>query len=133
MTEVIVYVDSSAHLKLVLVESESDAYEAYVDKALASADRIVSSALLTTEFGRAARAAGVFVHDIDRALARVSLIAVSDERLREAAVLVPHTLRSLDAIHLASATHVAADAMVVYDERLSKAARSAGFEVVQPE
>lgn len=41
-------------------------------------------------------------------------------------------LRALDAIHLASALTVDAEAMLVYDRRLSEGARLAGLSVLAP-
>jgi uncharacterized protein len=54
--------------------------------------------------------------------------------VEKAASLVPEELRSLDAIHLASALSVREDltALVAYDSRLCSAARDAGIEVISP-
>jgi uncharacterized protein len=49
------------------------------------------------------------------------------------APLLPGHLRSADAIHLATALRVDARAMVVYDEELQAAARTAGMTVVSPQ
>ena len=64
----------------------------------------------------------------------VALVAIDDAVLVRAADLVPTTLRSLDAIHLATAHHVREDldSMIVYDERLAAAAREAGLIVEAP-
>jgi predicted nucleic acid-binding protein len=48
------------------------------------------------------------------------------------APLLPGRLRSADAIHLATALRVDAHAMVVYDEELSSAAKTAGIRVLSP-
>lgn len=58
-----------------------------------------------------------------------------ERRIGEAAAAVdPATLRSLDAIHLATALSLGAelDAFVTYDARLADAARAAGITVVAP-
>jgi predicted nucleic acid-binding protein len=54
--------------------------------------------------------------------------------LADAARIDPLTLRSLDAVHLATAVALAADieGMVVYDRRLAQAARDAGLTVWAP-
>jgi hypothetical protein len=59
---------------------------------------------------------------------------LGDRVLDAAGALQPPTLRSLDAIHLASAQQLEGElkALVTYDERMIAAARSAGFRVVQP-
>jgi predicted nucleic acid-binding protein len=64
----------------------------------------------------------------------VNLIALDMRVVEAAAVLVPSALRTLDAIHLASAVSLGADVagFVTYDERLAKAATSAGLQVLAP-
>lgn len=69
-----------------------------------------------------------------RVLARVDLARVNDKVLNLAASLLPFELRSLEAIHLATATRLGADLgeIVTYDERMGAAARSMGFRVAAP-
>ena len=67
-------------------------------------------------------------------IARLTLLALSEEIRRLAGRLEPAQLRSLDAIHLATALHVQEelDGFVCYDGRLIDAARSAGLSVFTP-
>ena len=67
-------------------------------------------------------------------LARVELLRVNDRVLDVAGQLTPPELRSLDAIHLASAEQLGADlrGFVTYDERLAAAAAGRGLRVIQP-
>jgi predicted nucleic acid-binding protein len=67
-------------------------------------------------------------------IATVELLELDGEVARRAGELTPATLRSLDAIHLASALVIApeVDAVVAYDTRLAAAARAAGLAVVAP-
>jgi predicted nucleic acid-binding protein len=67
-------------------------------------------------------------------LARVELMRVNDQVLTAAGALLPVDLRSLDAIHLASAQQLGSDLgrIVTYDDRMSAAARSLGFTVAAP-
>jgi predicted nucleic acid-binding protein len=52
--------------------------------------------------------------------------------IHRAAMADPRTLRSLDAVHLATALLVAIiEAFVVYDDRLADAARAAGMTVLR--
>ena len=72
-----------------------------------------------------------------RALAGLSdlaLLPMDDEVLHAAASLEPPELRSLDAIHLATALSIGDRVGVVfcYDERLADAAESAGLSVARP-
>jgi len=66
-------------------------------------------------------------------LARLGLIAVDEPVLRRAGRLDPPALRSLDAIHLATALTVEGLAgMITYDPRLAAAARKTGIDVLVP-
>lgn len=67
-------------------------------------------------------------------LARLHLVRVSDRLLDVAAGLPPAGLRSLDAIHLATAQQLGSDLVrvVTYDDRLALAAQAAGWTVVAP-
>lgn len=126
------YLDSSAFLKLVVEEMESAA----VRWLLASrAGRRVSSSLLRTESLRAVRHLGPDALSIVRdGLRRVDLIAIDDRILDSAGTLEPRVLRTLDAIHLATAIAVGDDleAIVTYDERMVEAARLLGLSTATP-
>ena len=125
------YVDSSALVKLAAREPETAALRRY----LARRRPLVSSALARTEVMRALLPHGSAAVRRGRdVLARVELLRVNDRILDAAGVLVPADLRSLDAIHLASAEALGTDlgGFVTYDERLANAAPERGFRVVAP-
>jgi uncharacterized protein len=125
------YVDSSAIVKLAVKEPESDALRKYLRRRLP----LMSSALARTEVLRALLAGGeAAVAAGRRALARVDLVRVNDGVLNLAGSLVPIELRSLDAIHLATAARLGIDLgeIVTYDERMIIAARSMGYRVATP-
>lgn len=67
-------------------------------------------------------------------LQRVDLVRINDRVLNAAAVLSPPDLRSLGAIHLATAQQLGRDvtAPVTYDARMAIAARRLGYKIVQP-
>ena len=67
-------------------------------------------------------------------LQRIDLVRVNDRILNAAGVLRPPELRSLDAIHLATAQQLGDElrALVTYDERMITAAKELGYRVVQP-
>ena len=95
----------------------------------------VSSALIRVEATRAcARYGAKYVSRAELALARLAIVPVDDAVLRLAAELDPPALRSLDAIHLATALSLGADlgVLVTYDLRLQAAARDAGVNVAAP-
>ena len=125
------YVDSSAIVKLAVEEPESKALRRY----LARRQPLVSSALARTEVARALLSAGPEALARGReALRRVELLRVNDRVLTEAGILEPVELRSLDAIHLASARQLGPSVrqIVTYDERMTEAAEAAGWSVASP-
>jgi hypothetical protein len=125
------YVDSSALVKLAVREPESAALRRY----LARRRPLVSSALARTEVVRALLPLGPDAIRRGRdVLARLDLLRINDRLLDAAGLLAPADLRSLDAIHLASAEQFGSDlrAFVTYDERLATAARDRGFRVIRP-
>lgn len=125
------YADSSALVKLAVAEPET---AALVD-ALEAFEAVVSSDLAAVEVTRAARrAAGRAGERAARAvLDRVGLLRIDGAVLRRAAALDPPALRSLDALHVASALEVGDPLTVLaYDERLIAAARAAGLACASP-
>lgn len=125
------YVDSSALVKLAVREPESAALRRYLGRHRP----LVSSALARTEVVRALVPLGPQAVRRGRdVLARVDLMRINDRVLDAAGQLAPAELRSLDAIHLASAEQLesALRGFVTYDERLASAAAGRGFRVVRP-
>lgn len=125
------YVDSSALVKLAVREPESAALRRYLGRRRP----LVSSALARTEVVRALLPFGSdAIRRGGDVLARVDLLRVNDRVLDAAGLLAPADLRSLDAIHLASAEQFGSHlrAFVTYDERLANAAAGRGLRVVQP-
>ncbi|MBA3475974.1 MAG: type II toxin-antitoxin system VapC family toxin [Actinobacteria bacterium] len=126
-----IYADSSALVKLAVGEPETEALQAFL-----RADRVelTSSTLAVVEVQRGARIAdpitgaqrsravldGIRLLELDRAL------------LEDAVSYTSAHVRSLDAIHLASAIRIGSKQILVYDRRLAEAAAAAGLEVLQP-
>ncbi|MGB6554893.1 MAG: type II toxin-antitoxin system VapC family toxin [Candidatus Binataceae bacterium] len=126
-----IYLDSSAIVKLVVREPESRALGTFVRS---HRDRI-SCSLARTEVPRAVRHLGpAALRRAQLVLDRVHLIRLDDSLLDAAATLDARVLRSLDAIHLAAAQRVAAEleVLVTYDQRMAEAAAALGFEVRAP-
>ena len=128
----IAYVESSALVKLVLAERETDVLRS----ALRAHDERVTSDLGTVEVTRAAgRAAGH--NGVTRA--RATLLALDTLRIdraivEDAARLEAFTLRSLDAIHVASALSIGRENVVFYsyDRRALEAAEATGLATASP-
>ena len=128
------YLDSSALVKLVQRESESNALRRFLRRH--RNDRRVTSALARVEVVRAVAAGGpLAISHARRQLARVDQLSLDLDLLDIAATLAPDlSLRSLDAIHLAAAGSVGADlrSVVTYDQRMHAAANELGFTVDAP-
>jgi len=126
----VAYADASALVKLVVDEAES----AQVVRWYVEVERVATSRLGVIE---TTRACSRRVHDAahrDRVLEEVEVIELDAAIARAAASIGPPTLRTLDAIHLATALALGADldAFVTYDDRLADAARAIGLPVVRP-
>jgi predicted nucleic acid-binding protein len=91
--------------------------------------------LLITEAIRAcARYGEVYAAQARLDLQRLSLLPIDQQVIDHAATLPPASLRSLDAIHLATALSLGDDLgiLIAYDERLVSAARDSGLPVATP-
>lgn len=128
-----IYLDSSALLKLVVQESESDALEEWL--ARREAVPLVSSQLARVEVIRATRRLNEDgVPEAVGVLDSLDLIPISTQIVTRASLIGTSSLRSLDAIHLASAKTIQNEltAFVCYDERLAEAANAAGLITNRP-
>lgn len=125
----VVYLDTSAAVKLISDEPESDGLRGYLDEAMA----VVSTDLLETELRRIGVRHGIDQVLITAVLDGVTLTSLTRDQYREAGLYPQVGLRSLDALHLAGALGVEASAILTYDIRLAEAARAHGLAVVAPE
>ncbi|MGO1638991.1 MAG: type II toxin-antitoxin system VapC family toxin [Ancrocorticia populi] len=129
----LVYADTSALAKLLAEEAETLALRSWI----AGIEDLVmvSSDLVRTELMRAIRRAHPAAAPSVRALlTTLVLVPISTDICDSAARLEPPTLRSLDAIHLATALVAGEDleAMLTYDDRLAEASSRYGLKVVAP-
>ena len=127
----ITYLDSSAIVKLVIREPESAALRRY----LQDRSSLVSSALARAEVSRAVLAFGLSAQRAaQEVLGRIDLLRVNNRILSIAGTLEPASLRTLDAIHLASALSLedTLNDFVCYDHRLTQAAANQGWPVKNP-
>jgi predicted nucleic acid-binding protein len=124
------YADASALFKLVVRERETDALDTHLQ---ADPYALASSALVRVELARAVRVrnpeSASILGDL---LTRLTLVPADDAVLALAARLADARLRTLDAVHLASALTLGAEEMLVYDRRLAEAAEAAGIRVLAP-
>ena len=128
-----IYLDSSAVMKLVRREAETAALGAWLE--VHAEDAVVSSELGRVEVLRAARRVGDLVAAEARAVVDELDLVPLDRAVQDVACDIGDPLlRSLDALHLASALLLgtALTAFITYDHRLATAARAAGLVVAAP-
>ena len=136
-----VYLDSSALIKRALAEAESDALDTTLVGYVADDAVLVSSTLAWIEVSRALKSKLIHtdrsdeeINDlIDVALSGVAERSITGDVASLARRLHPPALRSLDALHLATAVLLDVDIMVAYDDRLIDAARMNGLRVGAPQ
>lgn len=128
-----IYLDTSALVKLVVEEAETRALRRFV--AQADPKTLITSALSRAELLRAAqRRDEVTVQKAREVLDGVAEITMTEALLDSAGAIQPPTLRTLDAIHLATAMELGAEltVLVAYDARLLAAARGASVPTLTP-
>jgi predicted nucleic acid-binding protein len=129
----VIYLDTSALVKLVVDEPESAALARWLDER--PGDVLCSSVVSRVELIRAARRRGPqTVPAAVAVLAELALVPLDPPVLEVAAELGPSGLRTLDALHLASAATLGSDAIhfVAYDGRLLEGAELIGIPSVSP-
>lgn len=134
------YVDSSALIKRGVEETESDALDAMLEEQVADGAALVASSLAWVEVGRALRrlADGGRHRDesiadaIDVALSGVAERPLTDDVVSLARRVAPPRLRTLDALHLATAIVLDVDLVLTYDDRLADACRHHGLATSAP-
>lgn len=135
-----VYADSSALIKRSIDEAESNALEAALDEYVAADAVVVSSTLAWVEVSRALRTqltAGTNGEDVINAAINIALSGVAQRPITGDVVglarrVPPHALRTLDALHLATAILLDADVVLTYDDRLASACRHNALSVRAP-
>ncbi|GAA2177160.1 hypothetical protein GCM10009784_26680 [Arthrobacter parietis] len=129
----ILYVDTSAALKLLIEEPESEPLAEELTTRVGRGDRLVSSMLLYTELHCAARRRAKLAPELVNSVTdSINLVDIARADLMYAAALAGG-LRSADAIHLATAVRLEADSMVAYDAEPLAAAAGAGLSTLAPD
>ena len=125
-----IYIDSSAILKLIVQEKESDAVRS-----------ITRARFITSEISRVEIIRAVLSHEpnalktAESVLKNINILTIDSATLTQAERLPERiNIRGLDAIHLASAGKfgLRITALLTYDKQMAKAARELGFEVLAP-
>jgi len=129
----VIYLDTSATVKLVTAEQESPALINWLNDH--PDEHLATSAIGHIELIRAATRAGAAATAAARTVAStIDTLVLTDTIAAIAATIPPAELRTLDAIHLATA-HAhrhSLTAFCVYDRRLLEAAESQDLPTVSP-
>lgn len=126
------YLDSSVALRIILGHSRSAAR--WFDGVTGhEGDRVLSSRILRTEITRVLRRENLPVTDRGQILDYIDTVPLDHAVLQEAEAIVPH-VRSLDAIHLASALRSGIEDLVIvtHDAAMRSVAEAIGFHVTDP-
>jgi len=134
------YLDSSALLKRAIREAETADLRMFLEQLDGLGADFLTSALSQVEVARALRRAAELGRITDERSSEsygtimhgISFLEASPEIITEAQLIGGNLLRSLDAIHLATARVAGADLVVTYDERLLQACHAAGAMTAQP-
>ncbi|MDX2973636.1 type II toxin-antitoxin system VapC family toxin [Kribbella solani] len=131
-----IYFDSSALIKRVLVENESADLVQFLDVHYEHGDPLIASSLAWVEVSRVVLGRVKSPADtgslVDGALSGIDERPMTAEVVSVARRIKPSILRSLDALHLATAVLVDADLVVTYDDRLAEACRRNSLAVAAP-
>ncbi|MDO5673005.1 MAG: PIN domain-containing protein [Actinomycetaceae bacterium] len=126
------YLDTSAALKLVLQEKESSSLLDWIETVGEQGDRMISSWLMYAEMRCALqRQSHLDALEVDRVMSVVELFDILRQDFMQAPIS-GMGLRAADAIHLAAALRIGADAIITYDEELIARAQTIGLEVNSP-
>ena len=125
------YLHSSVALRIVLGHSESAIR--WFDARAGAGDRFVSSRLLVLEMTRVFRRERLDVAGVTEFVSELTMLHIDDGLVTEASAIRPH-IKSLDALHLASAQRIGAGAVTIatHDTGMAKVADVLGFDVHDP-
>ncbi len=125
----VVYVDSSALVKLLVLERETESVLNVVNQHLGDGTQVVTSTLTRVELNRVRvrldqtgpDEARFAASAIDEILDAVALMQITNEVIDEAAV-IEHHVKSLDAIHLATALRLGEELeeLITFDDNMSR-------------
>jgi predicted nucleic acid-binding protein len=132
----VLYADTSALVKLVVREAETDALRVELEQWRDVATSVITEIELSRAAARVRSTGTQVINEIDvRAITAAALeIELTPAIRRAAAGLGPVVLRTLDCIHVASALSLGDDlaGVLTYDERMQRAVTVAGVDVLSP-
>jgi predicted nucleic acid-binding protein len=132
MDEMAVYADTSFLLSTISTESSSDKARAELDRVIASGEQIQTSIITRIEMARAIANRGIDP-EVSAFINRQLIFIDIDETIVQGAIElgIPRTasfLRTLDAIHIATARKLAVKTVLTFDNRQIEVCRSIGLD-----
>lgn len=126
------YLDISVAGRILLGQSRT-ALDWFAGAVAHEAHEVISSRLLRTELTRLLRREGLSLDRRREIIDHLGTVPVDHTVLTEAEAIVPH-VKTLDAIHLASALQSGIEDLVIvsHDENMLRMASRLGFEVLDP-
>jgi predicted nucleic acid-binding protein len=126
----VIYLDTSAAFKVLTEEPERQPLVEFLDAT--STEGLVTSVVTEVEMHRSAHLLSVPAALVDEVLSRLALVEMTSDIRTRAGLLPDPTLRSLDAIHIATALDTGIATFVTYDRRQAAAAADLGLRVERP-
>lgn len=126
------YLDTSVAMRILFHHSPAAAAW-FDDINMADENLLISSRLLRTEITRALRRTGSALETRDEVLDYLATLPVDHAVLQEAEAIIPH-IKTLDAIHLASALRSGLEDLVIvtHDRTMARVAAALGLSVHDP-
>lgn len=122
------YLDTSVAVRILLGDPDA---VAWWNAKVGLRGGFVSSRLLHLEMSRVYRRENLDLQDVDEFVAQLTLTGVNNSLLTEAAAIKQH-VKTLDALHLASARRIGAITLVTHDSTMIKVAEQLGLDVTDP-
>lgn len=126
----IVYLDTSAVIPLIRDEESSESIQSYLEDLRTDFHYLISGRILETEMRRTATRLDIDQSEVTRVLMGFDIVEITPVIFRAAGNTPPPHLRSLDALHLATALAANASAMITMDQRLIEACTEVGLPVL---
>jgi predicted nucleic acid-binding protein len=127
---VIVYLDSSAAIPLIRAEESTPKVREYLQDLRIDQHYLISGRIIETEMRRAATRLDIDQSEVSSVLRGIEIIEITPAIFRAAGQTQPQHLRSLDALHLATALAANASVMITLDQRLIEACSEVGLSVL---
>ena len=126
----IIYLDTSVTIPLIRTEEATEKIQSYLQDLRIDRHYLISGRIIETEMRRAATRLDISQSQVTNVLRGLEIVEITPAIFRAAGQTPPQQLRSLDALHLATALAANASAMITLDQRLVEACSEVGLPVL---